>query len=157
MEELEPTTIEDYKKRTHATKVVALPSGARFEIKKVSGRDFLRQGNIPLQGTRELMESEEYRKAWWDKLSDEQKKKQMETLDEILSLAVASPQLSTQPGENALLVSELTDDDYYALLSEITTFSFGGGERLKPFRPQPDASLDRPARPEIPPASASNS
>ena len=157
MEELKTTGIEDYRKRTQATKLVALPSGAKFEIKKVTGRDFLRQGTIPVQGTRELMESEEHRKAWWDRLSDDQKKKQMETLDKMLSLAVVSPELSTEPREGALLVNELTDDDYYALLSEITTFSFGRGESFKPFRPQPDTPLDRPARPEIPPASASNS
>jgi len=155
MEELKVTGIADYRKKTQATKKVKLPSGAVFEIKKVTGRDFLREGTLPIQGTRDIVESEEKRKIWWDRLNPEQKKKQMQTLDSMICLAVVNPGLSMEKTEGKLCVSELTDSDYYALLSEITKFSFGG-EDLKSFRDKSNTPPIRPNSQAIPPTPASD-
>ena len=54
VKELKTTDAGSYLKQQGKTKLVSLPSGAVFEIKKITGRDYLKSGGIVLQSAGNL-------------------------------------------------------------------------------------------------------
>jgi len=128
------TGINEYRKKVSGEKEVSLPSGAVFKIKKITGRDFVKYGMLPLKSTMEIARAKNNEEVV-NKLTEEERKKQIEAMDRIIVIAVKEPKLSLEKKEGFLCIDELSDEDYYKLVTEITNFSFGGGgENLRPFR-----------------------
>ena len=138
------TGILDYRAKAGGEKEITLPSGAIFKIRKLTGRDFLQQGNFPIVSTKEIAQAKKDASSTWLKMTNEQQREQMATLNRIIVLAVKEPKLSLIKEEGKLGIDELLDIDYYFLIQAITDFSIGGQE-LKSFRngtTPPDAGRD---------------
>ena len=156
MEQKKVSTVKDYQSKIDK-KIVELPSGEYFEIKKVTGRDYIRAGGLPVLSVREIAgQSEEKQKEIAKKLTTEQQEKYMKVCDEMLVLATVSPALSIKKENDKICVHDLSDNDYYALLEQITSFSFGRQD-LKPFRNEQTASNNRSAGEAIQNASPQSS
>ena len=147
------TTVESYRSKNVQTKEVTLPSGEVFEIKKITTRDYIQNGGLQLSSASEIAgSSEEKNKILWDKMNDGQKKQQLEATSKMIILAVINPPISYVKMDGKLCIEEITDEDYYFLLKEITSFSFGRQD-LKPFRQEPDtvnSGFDSEAIPQTP-------
>jgi len=131
----------EYLAKAGLRKEVVLPSGLTIIIKKITGHDFIRAGNFSLHTTHQvLVESKEKNEVIWKKMSDEQKKRQIESNDRMIVQAVVSPKLSVESTDDEVLsVRDLSDEDYFALLKEVGDFSASRGQDLKPFREEPNA------------------
>jgi len=134
------TSAQDYisKFKRKITKIVNLPSGATFEIKKITLRDYIKCGGITLQSLSDITDKtvEEKNKIIWDKMTSEQKEQQLKINDKIICASVVNPKLTLETNVNsneAIPISMLDDNDYYFLLNEISNFSFAN-EDMKFFR-----------------------
>ena len=128
------TGISDYRKMVSGEKEITLPSGAVFRIRKIRGRDYLKTGAFPVKSTVEIARSGKSEDSIWTEMSEEDRKKMIETMDSIITIAVKEPRISLKKEEGKLCVDELSDEDYYFLVNEINSFSIGGQENLRPFR-----------------------
>lgn len=110
------------------TKKVTLPSGAVFEIRKVTGRQSLAEmGSLGLKDISSYTspDAKDRAKQLAAKVTPEERTKLVKLNDRLLVRAVVAPQLCLEPEANKLCVENLTDKDYYALLAEINMFSRG--------------------------------
>ena len=128
------TGITEYRTKVGGKKEITLPSGAIFKIRKLTGRDFMQQGNFPISSTKEIAQAKKEASETWTKMTGDQQRAQLTTIDKVIVLAVIDPELSLVKEEGKLGINELSDNDYYFLIEKITEFSIGGGQELKPFR-----------------------
>lgn len=135
------TTVNEYLEKSCSTKLVELPSGAVFKIRKVTARDYVVNSEMPIRSTKEIStSSDEKNQIAIDKLTPAQRKIMMKANDQLIVKSVISPKLSIEKIENCLCVDELSDTDYYKLVSEITSLSFVDDKELKFFRPESNAN-----------------
>lgn len=127
MDELKVTSASDYKSTQSTRKLVKLPSDAVFEIRKITGRDYLREGGLALQSASDFTSStiDEKNKILFDKMSADDKKKSLEIAEKMIILATTNPTLSLQAEPDKICIKDLDDADFYFLLKEITEFAFG--------------------------------
>lgn len=125
--------ISEYRQKVGGEKEIPLPSGAVFKIRKVTGRDFMSEGNFPVSSTRDIVQAKKEASAAWDNMASEQRKEKIKAMNGIIVMAVKEPKISLEPEEGKLCVKEINDTDYFALVEAISTFSMGG-EELKSFR-----------------------
>jgi len=161
----EITTAEAYrsKRESESRKEVVLPSGAAFIIRKISSRELVEKGlETPVKRSQDIILEANNAEAWsrltdeqkkeqltktqerWQNLTAQQKKDQMIFNDQLISLGTVSPKLTAgEASADVLSVHEFDDDDYYALLKEISEFSWGKKVneffRTEPERAQTDA------------------
>jgi len=128
------TSTKDYLEKIRQSKIINLPSGAIFKIKKASVRDFIFKGNLPISSTKDVVASKDKLVEQWQAMSDENKRKSTESMDYMIVKAVDEPKLCIEPEEGKLPVSDIVDEDYYFLLKEVTEFSYGRGKDTAPFR-----------------------
>lgn len=141
MNELKVSSVNDYKSKQDNRKLVSLPSGSVFEIKKITGRDYLREGGLGLQSAVDISNpdvSAEKNKILFQKMTDEEKKKSLETTERMVVLAVTNPALSLVQESDKINIKDINDEDFYFLLKEITEFSFGKKD-LDFFREKPES------------------
>jgi len=141
MEELKVSLASDYKSKQILRKLVKLPSDAVFEIKKITGRDYLREGGLGIQSAADFANpdvSTEKNKIIFEKMSSEDKKKSIESTERMVVIAVTNPILSMTQEPDKICIKDLTDEDFYFLLKEITEFSFGKKD-MEFFRQKPES------------------
>ncbi|MFH1423098.1 MAG: hypothetical protein ABIH42_10355 [Planctomycetota bacterium] len=148
MENNKITTASEYVLKNAGTKQVTLPSGAVFEIRKISSRAYLQAGGLHLASRVELLLSkeaqakrEEIAKA---QLTDEDKIKQLEVMNNLICMAVINPKISMvkDTSGTSICIDDLRDDDYYALITEITNFSDWGRQDLESFRKEQEGAVN---------------
>jgi len=122
---------EQYRKTVVGTKLVDLPSGSKFVIRRIDGNILIK--NKLSQNLRSLRSIYQRAEAdsknmieMWDKMSDEEKKLQIELTDRLVVLSTIQPLMSVQSEKDKLQIDELTKEDYATLLKEIMAYSFGG-------------------------------
>jgi len=147
------TGIDEYRKQTGGTQEVPLPTGAVFKIRKLTGRDFMRQGNFPVSSSKDIVQAKKELTEKWLTMSAEEKREQMFTVDRIVVKAVVEPLISLEMEKDKLCIHEIKDPDYYALIKAITAFCMGG-EALKPFRTEQSTTGTGRDGAEVPSASA---
>ncbi len=136
MENKKITTVNEYKIKKAETVQVNLPSGAIFEIQKVSGHRYATKGRLPISSVRDIAgQSEEKRKIAVQKMTPQEQKDIYNVCDDMICIATVNPPISLTKENNKIWVENLADntEDYYALLKAVSMFSFGGKD-LKPFR-----------------------
>ena len=153
-------SVDGYRAMTtaNAVKDVLLPSGATFKIKKVSGKELIRQNiSLPLKNTRAIAQagSKDNVGEVIATLDDEGIKKIVGFMDNLIVMSVITPEISLKTNEvGKLYVGEIADDDYDKLATEVKAFSLGGvADKLRPFRDgkapvangQDSAEIQRPA------------
>lgn len=132
------TSAKEYLEKNCQTKKVILPSGSVFEIKTITGRDYLSEINLPIKSSKEIsLEDPEKAKEYIRTAPPEKQKEIIEANSRVIIKATINPQLSLIETPGKLCIDKLTDEDYYSLLKEITDFSLGGRENLKSFRKEP--------------------
>ncbi|MFH8039052.1 MAG: hypothetical protein QXJ14_03515 [Candidatus Aenigmatarchaeota archaeon] len=141
----EITTIEEYLQKSRQQqneKVVELPSGAKFLIRKLKARELiLAKVSIPIDTYRNIIYEKDTQKQLITTISPEQQKEIYEFLDTIICLAVKSPKIVKNENEDGLNINEITDEDYNKLVEEILSFSFSNKENLQFFRENQTASI----------------
>ena len=118
-EEVKIATAEEYKSKQ--TKVIRLPSGFHFRIRKMSPTTMAKLMNVygdALPPARRELTPEETAK-----MQEIGRKKFAEILEAVVPKCVVEPKISANPGKNELALDDLSSDDIFALLDEITTFS----------------------------------
>lgn len=134
---------KEYEEKNAGTKDVTLPSGAVFTIRKVMAREYMGEMGIPLASLSGLAgDNNEKIKILLEKMTPEQKAKMLQANDRLICKSSVAPLITMTPEEGSLLVSKLTDADYYKLLAEVTAFSFGGGKQMESFREKQDAPIN---------------
>ena len=114
---------EEYFDVKEATKKVPLPSGYEFEIKKINPHELITE-SFPLKSTMDLTNTSDEKKAIiWDEMSSEEKQKQMDFNTMLIEKALIDPVLTN---EEVNILFKKRSADYFALLSEVTSFSLGG-------------------------------
>ena len=118
--EVKIATAEEYKSKQ--TKTIRLPSGFHFKIRKMSPTAMAELMNIygeALPPARRELTSEETAK-----MSKIGREKFAEILEAVVPKCVVEPKISTNPEKkDELALDDLSSDDIFALLDEITTFS----------------------------------
>jgi hypothetical protein len=136
-ENLKPITAQEFYAKNKVRKDVQLKSGLVFQIRKINVRDY--GVDLPIQTINDISGKNDERKAiQFDKMTVEQRKSMMAMNDRIICTAVEIPKLTTIEAQDCILLSDLSDDDYYELLNEVMTFSKGGQE-LKSFRTEQES------------------
>lgn len=118
------TSVEAYRQKIGQTKEIILPSGFVFKIRKISTRDYIQSGG--LISAMPDSNAGEKAKILWERMPEEQKKQQLRTMSQLMVLAVIEPAMSMEKEKDKLCIDEMPDEDYYALLNEMTSFSYGG-------------------------------
>jgi len=133
--------VQGYLDKVNPTFDVTLPSGEVFKMRKITARDFIKEGGGALQSTKQIENNtDEQNKKVWNSLTEEQQLKQVEINDKIIVKAVVDPQLKTGKSSKEYLgVDDLSDADYYALLKEVTEV-MSDKESLKSFCDKPTTS-----------------
>lgn len=142
-ENLKPTTADSYLNKRKETKIVKMPSGDVFEIYKMTGRDFLRQGGMGIQSVRDLIKepSKEKRKEMLLKLTDKERLDQIDFYNKIIILGVKNPKVSIDGGNNSIPIGKIDDEDFYKLAMDIFVYSLPGGEaKLKEFHNESESN-----------------
>ena len=146
---LKPITAEEYRKKHSKTTLFGLPSGAVFEIRKISPDFYLDNEGSLVSGVDDITDREERKKiikeklkTKYDNMSDKEKcehlKKQMVLYKKLVVHGVVSPQISFEIEEGKLHIDDIaTTEDFYPLVKAISDFS--GGEELKPFRSESES------------------
>lgn len=135
------TNAQDYKDKAAQEREVTLPSGAVFKIKRITGRDFIRDGGIPIETLQQLTSStaDEKKEILMKKLSAEDRKRLFDYNDTLITRACVEPRVTLAGEPGTIAITDIVDEDYYFLLNEIVEQK-GGGDNAKPFRPgQPDS------------------
>jgi len=129
------TTAQEYKEKAQQTREVTLPSGAVFKIKNITGRDFVRDGGIPLDTLNQLTSStaDEKKDILMKKLSAEDRKKLFDYNDTLITRACVEPRVTLNGEPGTIAITDIVDADYYFLLNEIVAQK-GGGDAVKSFR-----------------------
>jgi len=153
MEEIKKiTSANEYKETNCKTKLVELPSGAVFEIKKVTQRDYLIEGGSVINDFAEVLLSGEKKEVLLEKIKaklvkmtfeqrKEFEKQQKEFLDNIIIRGTVNPKISIILQPDSLLIDNINDDDYFKLIEEIKDISsLGGNVSLDSFCKESDAS-----------------
>lgn len=125
-----------YFEKVQTRKEVTLPSGFKIVMRKLTGHDFIREASIPISSIRDIASttSKEKSQIIWDRMTDEQKAAQIAANDRMIVAAVVEPKISlASTDDDTLSVRDLSDEDYFAILQELSTFSTGRQD-LKPFR-----------------------
>jgi len=147
---LKPTTVADYLKKHSKITLFTLPSGAVFEIKKISPEFYIENEGSVVDGIDDITDKEERKKiiqeklkTKYDNMSIEEKrefqKKQMILYKKLVIQAVVNPAVSFEVEEGKLHIDDIVvTEDFYPLVKAISDFS--GGEELKPFRSEPESS-----------------
>ena len=119
MSEVKPVSAKEYRKAM--TKVIRLPSGFHFKIRKMPPSALAKlmkvYGELP-PARRDLTpeEKERLRRTGMEKFAD--------IIAAIIPDCVVEPKISTNPkSEDELSLQDLPSDDLFALLDEITAFS----------------------------------
>jgi len=116
------TSVEEYRKRIY--KIVELPSGAKFKIRKMSPslvNEVLSILGIKLSPS---LSPEEARKEFEQKMSDKDFPKFLaEVAPLVVSNCVVEPKISLNPSEDALSFDELEPMDVFNLLTQILDFT----------------------------------
>jgi len=129
-------SVEEYLRQTNIIKLVELKSGRTFEIKKIKVRDYLLEAVLPIETSGDIVKltDEERGKKLLEKMTPEQKAGMKRNNDITLAKATISPPLTVDHEAGKLSVDDLTDDDYYELLTNVMEFSFGQQGDMRPFR-----------------------
>jgi hypothetical protein len=129
-EELKPTSVEEVKARRSKMELFPVPSGDVYEIKKVNARHFAVETNIPLETVDALQrpdaDKKELAKQVYDKMTQEDKDAAEVANNRLVCAACVTPKVTMVPEEGALLIDDLDDPDYYALVKKLR--DFGGME-----------------------------
>ena len=131
---LKPTQAQDYKKKIAEGKLITLPSGSVFKIRKVNNRELALAGEFTLQTSSEINQSKEKLSTQWQNMNEQQKRKQLEVMNKFIVRAVVEPKVVLDDKEEGLKITDIVDDDFYFLLSEVMGYSYEGGKDLVPFR-----------------------
>jgi len=143
-ENLIPTTAEEYRKKHSTTTLVKLPSGAVFEIRKLTPEWYIENEGSVVSGVDNITDREERKKivaeklqAKYDNMSDDERRehlrKQNILYKKIIVHASVNPKVSMTEEEGKLHIDEITSTpNFYPLVKAISDYS--GGEDLKPFR-----------------------
>ena len=113
---------EEYLKKIGKTKDVILPSGLKFTIQIIKGRQLAMEGNSAFFSSID----EANKNKIVQTLTKDQQKEQFKFMDKMICLAVAEPKLSLLPVQEQISIEDLSDEDYYCLVKEVTEFSIGG-------------------------------
>lgn len=117
----EVTSAKAYRERQR--KIVTLPSGFVFEIKKMSPLTFTKMFELIGVGT----------DVTGERAEEMVKEKLYDVLKLIIPECVVNPKivLESTDDEDALALEDLEMDDFFALLNEISEFSGLGEESIK--------------------------
>lgn len=135
----EKITVQSYLSKVNPIFEITLPSGSIFKLRKITARDFLKEGGACiLQSSKQIEKNtSEQNKNIWEKLPEDQQLKQMTINDKIIVKAVIEPKLKTGKSSDIYLgVDDLSDEDYYALLKQVTEV-MGDNNSLQTFCKEP--------------------
>ena len=128
------TNVDEYLKLKEKIKEIKLPSGAIFEIKKVSTRDKLLKGEFPIINSANIKLQDEKNINEQNKnLSKDSMIENINFANKFIVEAVINPKMSLEQKEGFLYINDLSDEDANFLLEEISNYSFGRGQDLKSF------------------------
>ena len=125
------TKASEYLEKTGSTKDITLPSGQVFTIRKVTGRMLMKAGiKIPLVSGTETSTSAEKSKILWEKMTDEQRADAVRFNDALVCVTCVSPVVVQKPQEECkegeLSIDVLSEEDYYTIIGEASSFMSGG-------------------------------
>ena len=145
------TSANEYKEQLCKTKIAELPSGAVFEIKELTQRDYLIEGGsiisdltgAILSGEKKEILEEKLKKKIASMTFEQRKdyeKNQKAFFDSIIIKCVINPKISATVQPDLLFIEDIKDLDYFKLIEEISNLSSMGGDvTLNSFRKEPDA------------------
>ena len=128
------TNIDEYKNIVNKGKEITLPSGAIFEIKKITVRGSLMNGILEIKNSSAVILNSENKTTDVNYTPDQYKKFQ-DYSDNLIVKAVSSPKISLIENEkDSLFIGDIIDEDYNFIVNEINKFSLGGNKPLDSFR-----------------------
>jgi hypothetical protein len=125
-----PISAEEYKIKYQPTTIIKLQSGVEFELKNnVNSRELICKQIMPL--TDDISKTAEEKKIIrWARMSEADKENALKVNNQMLVMAVNSPELSLEKEEGKLWIKDLTDADYYELLGKVIEICYGGAIKL---------------------------
>lgn len=139
MENLTPTTVEEFNKNAGQSEMVELKSGKVFEIyKKINSRKLaIAIQGLPLtndtsltvkngmtEREKELLKEKQILR--WEGFTDKEKESTMKFNDSLLVIAVKNPPLSLEKTDGKIYIEDIDTPDYYELLGRVSSIAFGG-------------------------------
>ena len=128
-EQLKPTSAEEINAKANEPKMVQVPSGDVYQIKKVPARHFVIEVNLPIEASNDIKrtkeEEEELLTGIYEKMSVEEKAAAKQTNRRLICAACVSPKVTLKPEEGAVFIDIIGDKDFYFLLGEIRSFTKG--------------------------------
>lgn len=120
---MEITTANEYTNKRE--KVVQLPSGAVFKIRKLSAFDFIKDGEIP-RFMKQVNKSSDKTKVL-DTMSDKDKAEALELLTKVVCAGTVEPNVVDKPADectdNELSINTVDDSDKKYLLEQIVSMT----------------------------------
>ena len=116
----------------------------KYVIRKLNSRLMLKNGvDFKVFSTKELTEADnaEKKAIVWERMPEENKKKQVEMMDKMVLLSIVEP--------TEVDIENMDDEGYYKLFNEIMSFCFGSKAELHSFRDEPNSATDRPVSGEV--------
>lgn len=143
-EEKKVTSAAEFYAGEVASKVLTLPSGLTIRIRKIHSREGMRADSPAFfrmaRSISKAQPTAEKIDETWASMTDDKKAQIIEINDNLILTAVLEPKISKERTAGSIYLDDISDADYYAMVTEITRYSLGGGaQNMRPFRNDPMA------------------